>query len=220
MVQVVGIDAYKWGWVAVALEDGGFAEATADTDLARMVDRYPEAAAVAVDIPIGFPDNGWRRADDGARALLGRRWMTVFRIPPRPVWESDTYDDATNRCRQLTGSGLSRQAFGLREKLLEANRLVDDGKELHEVHPEVCFHAMGASAQLPSKKSWAGQTNRRRLLESQGISLPDDLGPAGVVPPDDVLDAAAAAWSAHRIARRGHVTVPADLVTGEPRISY
>nr|WP_246594095.1 DUF429 domain-containing protein [Streptomyces auratus] len=31
--------------------------------------------------------------------------------------------------------------------------------------------------------------------------LPDDLGDAGRTPPDDVLDAAAAAWTADRIAR-------------------
>ncbi|MFI6764988.1 DUF429 domain-containing protein [Streptomyces sp. NPDC050355] len=31
-------------------------------------------------------------------------------------------------------------------------------------------------------------------------ALPDDLGDAGRTPPDDVLDAAAAAWTAHRIA--------------------
>ena len=51
-----------------------------------------------------------------------------------------------------------------------------------------------------NKKTWAGQMVRRRLLERHGIELPDDLGPVGVVPPDDVIDAAAAAWSAARIA--------------------
>jgi predicted RNase H-like nuclease len=30
--------------------------------------------------------------------------------------------------------------------------------------------------------------------------LPDELGPAGQAPPDDILDAAAVAWSAHRMA--------------------
>ena len=30
--------------------------------------------------------------------------------------------------------------------------------------------------------------------------LPDKLGPAGQAPPDDILDAAAVAWSAHRMA--------------------
>ncbi|NUP38908.1 MAG: DUF429 domain-containing protein, partial [Streptomyces sp.] len=36
----------------------------------------------------------------------------------------------------------------------------------------------------------------------------DELGPAGRVPPDDVLDAAAAAWSAHRIALGTAASLP------------
>jgi predicted RNase H-like nuclease len=51
---------------------------------------------------------------------------------------------------------------------------------------------------------------RRRLLEQAGIVLPEDLGAASVVPPDDVLDAAVAAWSALRIARGEALTLPAD----------
>lgn len=50
-----------------------------------------------------------------------------------------------------------------------------------------------------AKTTWAGAARRRALLWSAGIVLPDDLGPASVVPPVDVLDAAAVAWSAHRI---------------------
>ena len=44
---------------------------------------------------------------------------------------------------------------------------------------------------------------------------PDDLGEAGVVPADDVLDAAAAAWSADRIARQlGQSGVQAVAIHG------
>ena len=38
------------------------------------------------------------------------------------------------------------------------------------------------------------------MLARHGVVLPDTLGPAGQAPPDDVLDAAAVAWSAHRMA--------------------
>ena len=75
------------------------------------------------------------------------------------------------------------------------------GQAPAEVHPEVSFAAL-AGAPLPDPKTtWAGATHRRRLLAEAGIELPDDLGPAGsgaaVV---DVLDAAAAAWTARRVA--------------------
>jgi predicted RNase H-like nuclease len=64
-----------------------------------------------------------------------------------------------------------------------------------------------------SKISWTGHNTRRALLAKHGIHLPDQFddagkgdagkGDAGKAGFDDVLDAAAAAWSAHRIAT-GH----------------
>ena len=59
-----------------------------------------------------------------------------------------------------------------------------------------------------SKKSWRGQRARLGLLRAEGVDLPDDLDAAGDVPTDDVLDAAAAAWSAHRIARGAAKSLP------------
>jgi len=53
-----------------------------------------------------------------------------------------------------------------------------------------------------SKKSWNGQMERRALLATQGSVLPDQLDEsAGKVPVDDILDAAAAAWTAWRCVR-------------------
>jgi predicted RNase H-like nuclease len=50
---------------------------------------------------------------------------------------------------------------------------------------------------------------RRRLLASAGIQLPDELT-AGQAATDDVLDAAIAAWSAARKERGQATTLPAD----------
>ncbi|MGW2628949.1 DUF429 domain-containing protein [Streptomyces chattanoogensis] len=210
MVTVLGVDACPAGWLAVGLHDGRFAEARVVTALHSLL---AEAAAgsvavVAVDMPLGLLDTGWRRADSEAAALLGPRRGSVFRVPPRAVWQEEEYDDARQRCRELTGAGLSRQTWGLAAKLREANACLAEpgGERLVEVHPEVSFRALaGGTAPLGRKKSWAGQMARRSLLAAAGIVLPDDLGDAGRTPPDDVLDAAAAAWTAHRIARgRAH----------------
>nr|BFE75376.1 hypothetical protein GCM10020092_086770 [Actinoplanes digitatis] len=46
------------------------------------------------------------------------------------------------------------------------------------------------------------------MLARHGIVLPDHLGPAGQAPPDDVLDAAAVAWSAHRMATGAALSHP------------
>ena len=50
------------------------------------------------------------------------------------------------------------------------------------------------------KKSWNGFAERRRLLSAAGIELPHDPLEHADASVDDVLDAAAAAWSARRIA--------------------
>ncbi|MFF7233547.1 DUF429 domain-containing protein [Streptomyces sioyaensis] len=208
MVTVLGADACPGGWLTVELRDGRFAEARAVTTLRSLlpVAASGGVAVVAVDMPLGLLETGWRRADTEAAALLGPRRGSVFRVPPRAVWLEATYEDAQRRCRELTGAGLSRQSWGLASKLREANACLTEpgGDRLFEVHPELSFRALAeGTALLARKKSWAGQMRRRSLLAAAGIVLPDDLGAAGRTPPDDVLDAAAAAWTAHRIAH-GH----------------
>ena len=49
---------------------------------------------------------------------------------------------------------------------------------------------------------------RRALLAGVGISLPGNLAAAGAAAPDDILDAAAVAWSADRIARGQASSLP------------
>ena len=64
-----------------------------------------------------------------------------------------------------------------------------------------------------SKKGWNGHHARRALLEGVGIFVPRVLsGPAGRAAVDDVLDAAAAAWTAWRRSRGLACRVP----TGDP----
>jgi predicted RNase H-like nuclease len=60
-----------------------------------------------------------------------------------------------------------------------------------------------------SKKTWAGLHKRLQLLDAEGIALGADLGTAGTMAViDDVLDAAAAAWTARRIAEDVAVSLP------------
>jgi predicted RNase H-like nuclease len=71
-----------------------------------------------------------------------------------------------------------------------------------EVHPEASFAELAGAPLGASKSTWAGIALRRQLLAAAGISLPENLGPAGQkATVDDVLDAAAAAWTAMRVAR-------------------
>ena len=67
-----------------------------------------------------------------------------------------------------------------------------------------------AGSPLPDgKRTWAGVHHRRRLLAEAGVHLWDDVGEAGRhAAVDDVLDAAAAAWTAVRVATGTATTLP------------
>ena len=161
-MRVAGVDACRRGWVAVSLAavslaPGGPAVAVRvgpsleallapDPDLAGTTP--PEldmtgTTIVGIDMPLGLLEAGWREADRAARGLLGPRRSSVFAIPPRAVWAETSYPAANQRCRELTGQGFSMQAWGLRAKLLEANRYRQMcGHPLYEVHPELAFGAV------------------------------------------------------------------------------
>ena len=201
---VVGVDGCAAGWVAVTLGRAGHpAAAVVRVAVAPALDGLPLAWVTGIDMPLGLLATGWRDADGLARRALGRRGATVFPIPPRPVWECQTYAEANRACRDLTGKGFSVQAWGLRRKILEAEGFRRRAlaaplpARLYEVHPELSFTAL-AGAPLPeSKHTRAGLAIRRELLAQAGITLPAKV--AGV-PENDLLDAAAVAWSARRIA--------------------
>lgn len=68
-----------------------------------------------------------------------------------------------------------------------------------EVHPEASFRELAGTPLVASKKTYDGSMLRLQLLEDAGIVLPKELA-IGRVAIDDVLDAAAAAWTTNRYA--------------------
>jgi predicted RNase H-like nuclease len=197
---VTGVDGCAGGWVAVMLSVGG---AVTSVTVAAALDGLTLAGVVGIDMPHGLLGAGWRDADRLARRALGRRGVTVFAIPPRPVWECATYAEASQVCRDLTGKGFSVQAWGLRRKIAEADTWrrrassVVSPVRLYEVHPELSFAVMAGAPLADSKHTRAGLAARRELLAREGITLPPKVAGAAE---DDLLDAAAVAWSARRIA--------------------
>jgi predicted RNase H-like nuclease len=195
--MIAGIDRYRRGWVAVVLEP---VEVIVAARLAALVERVPDAVCIGVDMPIGLLADGLREADRLARERVGPRWSSVFMTPPRPVLLAESYAAANVLAPGLMGGAkISQQAWALKATIFEVEELNDP--RVIEVHPEVSFREMHGSPLAYAKSTWNGQMLRRRLLAGQGIELPDQLGEAGAVPVDDVLDAAAVAWSAGRYAR-------------------
>jgi predicted RNase H-like nuclease len=206
-MRMTGVDACRGGWVAVSLVPGLTVRVGTALDALLAPDLDPTGTTiVGIDMPLGLLERGWREADRAARGLLGPRRSSVFAIPPRAVWAQASYQAANQLCRELTGQGFSAQTWGLRVKLLEANQYRQTcGHPLYEVHPELAFGAMAGAPLAASKHTAVGRDLRRELLAGAGIEIPAGI-PAGLL--GDVLDAAAVAWSARRIAAGQAVTIP------------
>jgi predicted RNase H-like nuclease len=210
-VLTLGVDAARGGWIAVALEDGRFADAVLERRFPAVLERFADAAAIGVDVPIGLPETGERRrADVETRRQVGARRSSVFFTPARAALVSVSYTEA-----RAIAPSTSAQGWALRSAILDVDRIEDP--RVREVHPELSFAVLAGEPLAFAKRTWNGMHERLRLLRGAGIEIPDHLD-AGLASIDDVLDAAVAAWSATRIARGEHVTVPADAAAGEPVI--
>jgi predicted RNase H-like nuclease len=210
---VLGVDACRAGWAGILLREDGGVVALFDPSIARLVGsaaRVGQLAAIGIDIPIGLPDRGRREADERTRDRLGPRRSSLFMTPVRAAVQADTYALANQVNRRLAGEGLSRQAYALRRRILEVDAWHPAAPApVVEVHPELSFCLLAGTPMAASKKTWAGADARRAALSVAGIDLPGDLGRLGqVAAVDDVLDAAAAAWTARRVVAGTAVSLP------------
>lgn len=141
-------------------------------------------------------------ADVLARQALGPRRSSIFMTPVRATLAHLAYAEASAENMRLTNKGISRQAFGLIPKIRQVDEWVcHAGARVVEVHPELSFAELAGAPLSTRKTTWAGAVERHRLLAGARIDLPHDLGGVGEqVAIDDVLDAAAAAWTAQRVA--------------------
>ena len=206
--RVLGVDACRAGWVGIALAGGDPGAYLAPTirELTEQATADGPLGVVAIDIPIGLADTGRRHADQLARAALGRRWPSLFITPVRDAVQAGDFPAAQAASRRLAGEGISRQAFALGAKILDVDRWLrgvpPPAARVVEVHPELSFADLAGAPLAARKSTWAGAERRRALLAQAGIILTGDLGLAGEqAGVDDVLDAAAAAWTARRVSQ-------------------
>ena len=123
---MLGVDACKRGWIAIAVEDGVTGAYFAE-DIQTLTNRAQADGpldVVAVDMPIGLPDRGQRHADVLARAAIGPLRSSVFMTPVREALMAADHAAASAINREITGQGISIQAFGLKPKLFQVERWV------------------------------------------------------------------------------------------------
>lgn len=209
VTRVIGVDACKKGWVGITGDLSGYFGVTIDV-LVSAAETDGTLDVVAIDIPIGLPTTGARQADVLARKLIGRRASSVFPTPIREALMAATHAEASALNVRATGKGLSQQAYALGKKILEVDAWArSTSHTVIEVHPEVCFATMAGRPLAHPKSTWAGVEERRHILATVGIEVPTEIGPAGeLAAVDDVLDAAAASWTARRYADGGAVAYP------------
>jgi predicted RNase H-like nuclease len=208
--QVLGVDACTKGWVGISNDLRGYFGRDIH-DLVAAAGRGGGLSVVAIDIPIGLPTAGPRQADGLARALVGRRASSVFSTPVRAALAAASHAEATAISVQATGKGLSQQAYALGRKILEIDEWARNAVQpVIEVHPEVCFATLAGRPLQHPKSTWAGSEERRSVLARAGFVVPSEIGTAGeMAGTDDILDAAAALWTALRYAKGEAVSHPA-----------
>jgi predicted RNase H-like nuclease len=230
----VGVDGARRGLVAAAAGEGSTRTAFF-ADIGELAEwRAGQAggreAPVAVDIPIGLPEEvGFRDCDSEARALLGSRRSSVFSPPGRFLLEALPAQPLYPRVQQLVaargGRGLSRQAAGLLPRIADVDRFLQADPSraawLFEVHPELCFREMNDGALPPPKGTAAGLLRRLALIRRPFPDAPERIEHdragrrAGLT---DLLDAYAALWTAlrRRAGRARSIGAGDDPVTGVP----
>jgi predicted RNase H-like nuclease len=212
---VAGLDGCRSGWAGVVLDaDNPTAPQMRHYErFGDVLDDAPALAVIAVDMPIGLPEQvskGGRGAEQAARPLLGPRQSSVFSVPGRAAVMASDYAQAC--AISLTTSDpprkVSKQCFNLFPKIREIDALMTPALEarVYEVHPEVAFwrlngeRAMALPKKIKGRANEPGLAERRVLLEAHGFEEAFfEQKRATGVGADDLIDASVNALIAIRI---------------------
>jgi predicted RNase H-like nuclease len=218
METISGVDGCSWGWLAVTKElPTGRISWDVHTSTESLFAEHWAAKVIAIDIPIGLPERGARMCDLKARQLLGRqRGDTIFAAPTRPQLSTDDADGAQPASGGAQGRKRSWHALRVLKRITQVDTILRKMPGLreivHEIHPEVSFFFLGGGRPTRhSKETAVGRAERESLLTAAfGRAVVDALTICFYTQTtvDDVFDAFAALWTAERIRKKAHLTLP------------
>ena len=198
MPNYLGLDGFRFGWVAAWIDDRGEHGFDYSPGLTRLL--AMSHARAMIDMPIGLNASGYRRCDEQARKLVG---AAVFLGARRDLW---TFADmaAANRHyweHEGKGRGVSAQLWNIRDKIRDVDEIMTPVRQaiVGEAHPELIFWNLAGSVQLDSKRSAQGREQRLELLKERGFTrLPKWLTQrhGTGIGRDDLIDACACAVAA------------------------
>lgn len=215
-IWLAGVDGCRAGWLTVFLRpEGEEAHARVYANFAGIAAAPEAPAIIAVDIPIGLPENtsrGGRAAENAIRPLLGARQSSVFSVPSRAAIAATDYRQACTIALATSQPPrkISKQLFNIAPKIREVDACLRSDAALaariFEVHPELAFwqlngeRALTLPKKVKSRPFAPGLAQRRGLLIAAGLphTLVEADPPPGAAP-DDLLDALACAAIARRI---------------------
>lgn len=210
-LTVAGVTPSSRGWIVASakLHAATFAVETPrvfETFL-DVVSERPAFATIVVNVPIGYRDglsDAPRTCDQEARALLGRRGITIANAPTReslregPNWVTTHLDAAS----MMT---LPRYREFFVEMSPFRQRVVYSG------HPELSFYQLNDDIPLRwSKLREEGRRERRAVLEKRIQGVATILEAQLDVPGKHLYDVAALLWTARRVQGRAAKRIPTD----------
>lgn len=165
----IGADGCKQGrWIAALADRRMQIQLSLFDDLPALVRACPHAQRILLDVPIGLCD-GRRVCDLEAKAVLSRHNSRVFLAPTRSAVAAATWEDANRINRDVSGSGLSKQAWAIVPRIRATDDFLRTNAAartlIRECHPEICFWSLAGRPIAASKKSAEGQHERLDILE-------------------------------------------------------
>ncbi|MGX4772359.1 DUF429 domain-containing protein [Bradyrhizobium guangdongense] len=204
MNNYLGLDGFRFGWVAAWIDERGDHGFDYSPGLTRLL-AMPHTRAM-IDMPIGLKPGGYRACDLRARDLVG---PAVFLGARRDLW---TFPDmaAANRHyweREGKGRGISAQLWNIRDKIRDVDAIMTSERQatIGEAHPELIFWNLAGTSRLAKKTSAEGREQRIALLTQRGFTrLPQwlTLRHGTGIGRDDLVDACACAVAARNSTQR------------------
>ena len=170
-MKYIGIDGCRAGWFYIGLDEGerhSFGILDAITGLQGFL---PATGQVLIDIPIGLRGRypAERLCDRQARTVLGPRQSSVFPAPSRCALDCESYVQASEKNRECTERGLSKQTWNIMPKIREVDQFLKNQtpqRKIREMHPEVCFWALNHKQPMRyNKRINEGYDERLAVLE-------------------------------------------------------
>jgi predicted RNase H-like nuclease len=153
MKKISGVDGCRGGWFAFHFDGESWSENFFE-EISELY-RASDSNLILIDIPIGLrtTESKERLCDLESRKILNKRKSSIFPAPSRLAIHCNEYQLASQKNKEATGRGLSKQTFSIIPKIREVDYFIQLNnynprkKRIREVHPEVCFWGLnGCSA--------------------------------------------------------------------------